>query len=209
MRSRPTVPTRKLGKSWRSRGAARVLLVLCALAVGLSPTARAATQTGPPPGLPGPPPGAGAGLAAAPSAGIVPPAGVVGAPTTLPAHVSGPALLSGVVRVHGLRLTLAIACATAAARVRDRVGDPAGCTHTGEIRVSKSTRQPAAPAPPSRRETPGGARPDPGRGGVGARLGDRSAVTYAPDNCGATQLLERWRVGVQPARLVSSVSRRT
>lgn len=112
MRSRPTVPTRNHNQSRRPRGVRRVLLALCVLALGISPTARAAVQTGPPPGLPGPPPGANSGLPIAPAAGIVPPAGVVGPPATLPARVSGPALLSGIVRVHGLRLTLAIACKT-------------------------------------------------------------------------------------------------
>lgn len=99
-------------ESCRPRGVWPVLLVLCAIALGISPTARAAAQTGPPPGLPGPPPGAGSGFPAPPAAGVVPLAGAVGPPASLPTGVSGPALLSGTARVHGLRFALSIACAS-------------------------------------------------------------------------------------------------
>jgi hypothetical protein len=84
-----------------------LFLCLSAAAAGASsPTAA------PPAGLPGPPPGAGSGLPALPAPGSIPPAQPLGPAATLPAHVPGPGLLSGVARLRGLRFSLAIACRT-------------------------------------------------------------------------------------------------
>jgi hypothetical protein len=108
------VPTGNDTRSSRPRARARVLL-LCALALLIAPAAgHAAALTGAPPSLPGPPPAAGSGFPAPPAPGSVAVTAADRAAVTIPTRVSGPGLLNGTVRLHRLRLSLAIACRTGA-----------------------------------------------------------------------------------------------
>jgi len=118
----------------RRRGAVPALFILCAIVLGLAPAAGAAVHNGPPPGLPGPPPGAGAGFPAPPAASTVPLAGAPGPPATIPARVSGPALLSGTARVHQLQFSVAIAC-----RTSGRVSVSAGAIRPGILARGRYT----------------------------------------------------------------------
>jgi hypothetical protein len=87
------------------------MLLLAFLFSLSSATAWAAARTASSPSaLPGPPPGAGSGFPVAPAAGGMPPAQPLGPAATVPAHVSGPGLLSGTARLQGRQFTLAIAC---------------------------------------------------------------------------------------------------
>lgn len=94
----------------RPLGAALAAL-LCALAVMAFCTAQTAHADSPPPGLPGPPPGAGTGFPLPPPPGQAPGPAPLGPPTTIPTRVSGPGLLSGTAALRGTRVTLSIACA--------------------------------------------------------------------------------------------------
>jgi hypothetical protein len=101
--------------------------VLCAISFGFSPTALAAAQNSPPPGPPGPPPGAGSGFLSRP-AGTAPLQEATGPAATIPAHVTGPALMTGVVRVHQLQFAVSIAC-----RTSGRVSVTAGAIRSGVL----------------------------------------------------------------------------
>jgi hypothetical protein len=63
-----------------------------------------------PPGLPGPPPGAGTGFPLPPPPAQDPPPQPSGSPATVPLTPSGPGLLSGSAGLTGRRLRLPIAC---------------------------------------------------------------------------------------------------
>lgn len=71
-----------------------------------------ASATSGPPGLPGPPPGAGAGFPLPPAPGEASPPQPSGSPATLPFATSGPGLLSRSAGLTGSKLKLKIACKT-------------------------------------------------------------------------------------------------
>ena len=127
MRSRLTVLTPRRARRGRRRGMWPALLVLGAISFGFSATARAADQMVAPPGLPGPPPGAGSGLPTSPLPGTAPTT-EAGPAAWIPTHVAGPALMTGVVRVHGSQFALAIAC-----RTSGRVSVTAGAIRPGVL----------------------------------------------------------------------------
>lgn len=86
------------------------LAATCFVAALGSQAAAAATLA--PPSQPGPPPQADAGFPAPPAPGTVPPAGPVGPSSSIPTHVGGPGLLSGIALLQARQLTLAIVCGT-------------------------------------------------------------------------------------------------
>jgi hypothetical protein len=104
----------KVIRRLRAVGAVRVLLcTVAAIAFGATQGAGAAQAAGaatPPPGLPGPPPGAGSGLPLPPPPGQSPGTEANGPPATIPAGPSGPGLVSGTASLRGTRVTLSIAC---------------------------------------------------------------------------------------------------
>jgi hypothetical protein len=108
------VSTRNHLRSRLVRPSLRLTLALTAVAaiavIGSAPATAATGLTGPPIGLPGPPPLAMTDYPTPPVVGSVPPAGPAGPPATVPAKVGGPGLLSGIVRAQGRQVTLQIAC---------------------------------------------------------------------------------------------------
>jgi hypothetical protein len=91
------------------------MTVLCAV-LGFAVWGAQAARASAPPGLPGPPPDAGAGLPLPPAPGQAPPAEPDGPATTIPVTGSGPGLLSGTASFHGTRVSFPVAC-TASGRV--------------------------------------------------------------------------------------------
>ena len=88
---------------------ASIALICAVLAICVQAT-QAHAQSGPPPGLPGAPPGAGAGFPLPPVPGQGPATDPGGQPTTIPTGASNPGLLSGTALVQGKSVTLRIAC---------------------------------------------------------------------------------------------------
>ena len=87
-------------------------LVLSALGIAMCAPASAAAEA-PPPGLPGPPPGAAAGFPLPPPPGGAPDAEAPAGPVSIPARASGPGLLTGVTTLRGYTVRLSVACSTA------------------------------------------------------------------------------------------------
>jgi len=111
MRQLPTVNTHSENHPRRTRRARCVALLAVVLFISsATATAWAAAPAGPPPGLPGPPPGAGSGFPAPPAVGSTPGPQPLGPASTIPSHVSGPGLTNGTAHVQGRKFSLAIAC---------------------------------------------------------------------------------------------------
>jgi hypothetical protein len=87
-------------------------VVLIGTVVGMGVCAAPAAAASPP-GLPGPPPGAGSGFPLPPAPGQAPGPEPDGPPATIPTGISGPGLLSGTAIVRANRVTLSIACQAA------------------------------------------------------------------------------------------------
>ena len=101
--------TSHVSKRLRSLRAALAASVCVLAAIGFSAAQAVAAQAAPP-GLPGPPPGAGSGFPLPPPPGQGPGAQPLGPPTAIPTGASGPGLLSGTANLRGTRVTLTVAC---------------------------------------------------------------------------------------------------